>query len=306
MKQMREVAAQTLAVDAVTLRVIDAFRRYDIEPILLKGPSFAPWLYGQNHVRFYVDTDLLVSEADDPAARRVLTALGYVAAPVPPVAVPHATTWQQPRGGVEVDLHTRLPLTRDRVDTWRCLERHTQTMQLGRTTLRVLDDPAKALHLVIHALQNSLSVERTNTELLLSLEVVPDEVWIEAAFLAAELGAADAFAVGLSGLAPGRALAGRIGVAPSRSIPLTVRLLAEGQAESGASALDDLYHLAGWRARAVYVARKLFPSAGYVALTNDRSSRPIVNYMRYWRRILRKAPRALRVWYADCRHSRDS
>lgn len=306
MKRMQDVAAQTMAIDAVTVSVVKALRERDIEPILLKGPSFASWLYGDGIPRPYNDTDLLIDSGVADSADAILTGLGYEALPNPPGPRPAATTWLKRGAAGSVDLHTGIWLFYETADAWRRLQAHTQPFLLDDLRVTVLDDVAKTVHVVTHALQGQFKEAGRNADLERAIQLVPEDTWRSAAALAAELGANDAFAVGLSGLAPGRALARRIGVVPSRSIPLRVRLLAEGEAESGASALDDLYRLAGWRTRAVYVARKLFPSADYVALTGHHSSRPIVNYARYWRRILLKAPHALHVWHADRLHGRDN
>lgn len=87
MSQSLTAVAQTLAIDAVTCSVVQALRRVDIEPILLKGPSFAAWLYLDGGVRTYSDTDLLIDPAVAEAANEVLKSLGYKAWPNPPVRV---------------------------------------------------------------------------------------------------------------------------------------------------------------------------------------------------------------------------
>lgn len=51
----------TLAIDSLTVQVVTALRAGGLEPILLKGRSFATWLYAEGEHRFYGDCDVLVA-----------------------------------------------------------------------------------------------------------------------------------------------------------------------------------------------------------------------------------------------------
>lgn len=298
MTSARQIAARTLAVDGVTLRVLAALREQGLDPILLKGPSFAAWLYAASTPRAYTDTDLLIPPAWEARATSILSDLGFTNVADMPGPVPHSKTWRNTRWRAEVDLHIRLPLTDAQADTWTCLQSHTEVLRLGNTDVTVLDSPAKAFHVVIHALQNSLSSDRTNADLLRALSTAPDPVWLEAADIARQLGGSDAFAVGLSGLPEGRALAARLGIWPSDRVPLTVRLLARGSAGSGAPALDHLSYLSSWRQRWAFILTKVFPPQQYVRAiqVNGRSCHWLTSYVRYWFRLATKAPRAIQSW----------
>ncbi len=92
-------AATTLAVDAVASEATQALRVAHVPSILLKGRSFADWLYEPGEPRHYRDCDLLVSPDDFKQAGSVLSDLGFRCwAPGLP--------WI--RGPVEVDLHDSL------------------------------------------------------------------------------------------------------------------------------------------------------------------------------------------------------
>lgn len=296
----RVALARTMAADATTVRTVTALRNAGIDPILLKGPSFAAWLYGANSPRTYVDSDLLIPPASIDKASRVLSGLGYVPMTEMPDQAPHSTTWLPTAGGADVDLHTRLPLTDESVDSIARLEPHTTAMQLGGIVVTVLDDPAKAVHVVIHAVQDSLANPGPNHDLLRALRIAPDTVWAEAAHLANQLGAADAFAVGLSAFPEGRALCGRIGLDPSPSVRASIMMIAEGSVGSGAGALEHLSALRGWQPRLRFVVMKLVPPKSYVdamhADTGAHRARTLRNYTHYWLRSLRKVPGAVRVW----------
>ncbi len=308
MKQMREVAAQTLAVDAVTMQVVKALREGGVDPILLKGPSFASWLYGNRMPRPYIDTDLLIDPKTSGIAGTALRNLGYEPLPSPPGPRPAATTWLKQGSAGSVDLHTGIWLFDETADAWERLQKHTQPMLLAGLAVTVLDDVAKTVHVVTHALQHEFKEAGPNCDLELALRLVPEDTWRAASAFAAEVGAYDAFAWTLSTWPSAQAMAQRVGVERPASPSARIRLLTAGVSGTGAGTFHQLGELSRWRDRVSFVMGKVFPPSSFVEslgpLTGSRSSRPAVNYARYWRRILRKAPRALRVWYTDFRRDR--
>jgi len=95
-------AAHSLAVDQVTAEVVTALRARAIEPVLLKGPSFADWLYPDGLLRPYVDSDLLVAPAQQDAAAETLRSLGFtdgMAAAAAPERDDHSRTFHRRRSG---------------------------------------------------------------------------------------------------------------------------------------------------------------------------------------------------------------
>ena len=308
MNRMQDVAAQTMAIDSVTVSVVKALRERDIEPILLKGPSFASWLYGDGIPRPYNDTDLLIEPGVADSADAVLTGLGYEPLPNPPGPRPAATTWLKRGAAGSVDLHTGIWLFYETADAWRRLQAHIQPLLLDDLRVTVLDDVAKTVHVVTHALQHEFKEAGPNCDLELALRLVPEDTWRAASAFAAEVGAYDAFAWTLSTWPSAQAMAQRVGLERPASPSARIRLLAAGVSGTGAGTFHQLGELSRWRDRVSFVMGKVFPPSSFVEslgpLTGSRSSRPAVNYARYWRRILRKAPRALRVWYTDFRRDR--
>jgi len=294
-----DIAAKTLAVDAAMLRVVHAFRLAGIEPILLKGQSFAAWLYDPG-TRSYSDVDLIVDPRREDDAGRVLQTLGYTPEPQRPGLPVHATTWIQPEWSVEVDLHIRLPLTTDASVCWRELSQHTESLRIGAETITVLDEAARSMHVVIHALHNSSKSISANTDLDRALAVVSDDVWKQAAYLAWRLGAKDAFAVCLALHPAGSQLCHRLAIAPPVPVPVPIRLLVEGRSSSGAAALHDLTQLTGLWSRLLFVGSKIFASKRYVRRSDPLAESAVPSlpllYVRYWLRLARKAPGAIRAW----------
>lgn len=308
MTLLHEVAAKSMAIDVVTCRVVTALREAHIEPIVLKGPSFAAWLYADGTLRPYNDTDLLVAPNDAADVGRALERLGYKAQPHPPGAKSVATAWVNPRSAGSVDVHTSLWLF-GAPDLWWRLQEHTQSLSVGHLTVTALDDIAKTVHVVTHALQHEFREAWPNSDLDRAIHRLPVDTWRGAAALASEVGAYDAFALGLSSSPGGQALARVIGVERPSTLSPQLRLLAAGVADTGAGAIHYLGGLSGWRHRLSFLRAKLFPSPKFVeslaCSTGKESAQPIVNYVRYWGRLLHKAPRALAVWYSDRRYDRD-
>jgi len=149
--------ATALAVDAAAKELADALRREGVEPVLLKGPTLAAWLYGDDAVRAYGDSDLLVHPAEVTTAERVLQDLGFRAGPgnAPP-ETPHARPWRRPSDERVIDLHWTISGScRGPAETHAILQGHTQPIAVGGGELRALDPTAAALLVVLHASQHA-------------------------------------------------------------------------------------------------------------------------------------------------------
>ncbi len=293
-------AAASLAIDAQTARVVTALRAAGVDPILLKGPAVAAWLYRDGRLRPYGDTDLLVAAAEQPEAARVLSALGYVENPTLRTFPTPATAWLHATSSLELDLHTRLWSWGDSDQVWRVLQAHTQPLRVAGVEVRVLDDAAKAVHVVTHALQHMYEGEKWNEDLDRALVLVDDGTWAAAARLAGEVGAAEAFAVGLHAHPGGAALCERLGIAAPRDLELQYRYSLAGTRYVGVQHLDAFVEARGLRARAAVLRDRVLPPLAYArskvggAAGRDR----VWTYVRYWVWIAGKAPATLRAWLA--------
>jgi Uncharacterised nucleotidyltransferase len=297
-------AATKLAVDAQTCRVIAALREAHVEPILLKGPSIEHWLYRDGVDRPYSDTDLLVSERSLSEVQRVLAALGYSQRLLlPGTSPPPATDWIRGEGGSEVDLHTRMWGWGDSGTVWEALQSHCQSMRVATIEVRVLDDVARAVHVVTHALQPSLFehwTEKKNADLQRALDQVPDDVWEQAAELAVRAGAADAFAVGLHLRPHGRELCARLGIVVPAELNSDITFALAETSGTGALVLEQFVRTRGVRARAAILRGRLLPPLAWahfvVAQTGAEPRGRMSTYTRYWLHLARKTPGALRTW----------
>ncbi len=146
-------------VDATTAEVAVALREAGGHSLLLKGRTFARWLYEGEH-REYGDADLLVRPDQLPRAESVLAGLGFEkhldSADLPRQTL-HSHTWVRPSDGAAVDLHwTLVGVGISADDLWRELARRTDTEAVAGRDLECVDTVARALHVALHAAQHGV------------------------------------------------------------------------------------------------------------------------------------------------------
>ena len=279
------VAARNLAVDAATARVVDVLRREGIDPILLKGPSLASWLYREHAAgRDYVDTDLLVGPEDFERAMSLLGDMGFEPHPSegePPPGIAHAERLVPRSEGFEVDLHrTLFGVGVSPHDAWRELSADTDSMAVGGTVVRVLGLPARALQVALHTAQHGPGVAKPLADLSRALDQVDDDTWRAAAHLADRLDAAQTLSAGLRVIPEGALLADRLGLMGAE----VAALARAGQTRAPlAAGLDRLLHVDGWRSKVTLLAREAVPSR---------------EYLRWWSPLARRGPGGLAAAYA--------
>ena len=215
-----EAAAVGLVVRAAAAEAITSLREADVRPILLKGPSFERWLYDPSEPRMYGDIDLLVAGHELATAARVLTDLGYRqrAEELAPTHVDHAKLWVRPDDGMHLDLHRSLVGADAEIDLWTVLAEHTEPMQVSGVEVEILSEPARALHVALHATVHGAEEEKTLFELARAVERAPRGAWEGAAALAGRLGAERAFATGLRLHPDGEKVADELGLTTERSV----------------------------------------------------------------------------------------
>jgi hypothetical protein len=251
-----------LAVDATTARVLRGFEEAGIRSILLKGPTLQEALYRDGSFRPYIDTDLLISPADLPRTATALEALGFEleldhrdhAA----ISEPHAQEWGATDVPTKVDLHWRVPGIEAAPErAWEILAAETEPLTIAAVRGERLRLPAIALLVALHAAHHGRTVQRPIEDLERALAQLEPGTWIEAARLAASLGATEALAAGLRLVPAGQRLAEELAL-PAVSSP-SRRLLAADQQPGSLGVLRVLDAPgAGGRVRAVRDA--LFPA----------------------------------------------
>jgi Uncharacterised nucleotidyltransferase len=215
-----------MRIDATAVEVARALAGAGIQSILLKGPSIARWLYSAKEERPYFDCDVLVPPDDVAAAEAVLTALGYK---------PYSkqSEWDRPQHGMAwvsdshlsiVDLHRTLgEATADPATVWEVLSQETEWMDLNEERVRILNEPARTLHVAAHLAQHGVSSPPAMEDLRRAIAAMSLDVWRRAAAIGASIGALDELVYGLSLVDEGAPLLHQLGLAGARGVDAILR-----------------------------------------------------------------------------------
>ncbi len=296
------LAARSLLLEWEAGIAVDRLRSAGVTPILLKGPAIARWLYDEGEVRPFCDVDLLVSPSQFPAAMETLARGGYshrLAGAAAAEMGPKERELFGP-GGVCIDLHAGLlGVTADAQRSWDVLVRRTVAFRLrGGVDVQVLDPPARAMHLALHAAQNGPVDEKAVSDLDRGLKRLDRADWVDAAKLAEHLGAIEAFSAGLRLVPEGNTLAAELSL-PTR---MTVELVLRTQsARQDAIFFERFGQTRGLRGKAALVARKVFPTTVLLRANSSVARRGPLGlvFVRLYRPVsiaVRLGP-AFRTWY---------
>ncbi len=286
-------------IDRLAPLVLTALGEAGVDAMVVKGMVVANWLYAPGEARGYVDCDLFVSPDALDAAGAVLgeKGMGCVRDQTrTPEAwtEPHEQVWR--RGPAIVELHWRLPgIGADPAQAWALLWARHVEMTVGEATVPVLDPVARTVHLALHAAQHGDVELKPRVDVATAVERLDEETWRQAAVLAAELDATDAFSAGLRLDPRGAALADRLGV-PEPSLRWT--LLAAGAEEVGAERLLRWRQARG-RERLHLTRVGLFPPREQMEMFfpgSSESRRALV--AAHARRLVSLPARAVRGWLA--------
>jgi hypothetical protein len=257
----RLLTAAMLLVERASADAVAALRGAGIRSILLKGPLHQGWLAPARVGRASVDVDLLLDHADVDAAGKALSALGYRREPeVTPGVEHHADRWTT-GSRVPIEVHWNLWGT-EPARTWRVLEAETESTELLGEMVEIPNEPARCLIAALHAAHHGAGEDAPLNDLQSAISVAPRAVWQRAATLAAEVGVEAEFAVGLGLVPPGERLRADLDL----HVPQLTERLALNLSEpvQGAAGFYWLGRQHGVRAKARFVARKLFPPADFM------------------------------------------
>jgi hypothetical protein len=296
---MIDETAASLAVDRMTAEVVRALAGADIAAILLKGPAIVDQLYDPGEHRPYVDCDLLIPAAAEPAVVSVLRELGFAPAPgfgVPDPGVANEHEWH--RGGDHVDLHgSLLGIGAPAESVWPTLAADAPWMLVAGQPVRVLAPGGLALLLALHAAADGPSGEKPLEDLRRGLARLGDTAWHEAAELAQALDALPAFGAGLGLLPEGAQRLARLGVDPGYDVAIALRARA---APPIAHSLERIRRERTLRGKLRRIARGLAPTPTYMRRWSALAARGSVGLaLAYlWRPVwlvIQIAP-GLRAW----------
>lgn len=296
--------ARRPGLDAAAAEAFDALEAAGVDALLLKGPALARRLYRPGELRTYYDVDLLASPGDLTAVGSVLSALGYMNISesdgvVDVAGVLHAQVWSRwdpGVGTVTIDLHWRLAGCQAPPATvWTAIRRQRSAIDLGVRKVPTLAAPALALHVALHAAQHGPSDLKAMDDLERGLARWPAETWPQAAALAREVQATEAFAAGMRLLAAGVALADQLGLPPAE-VELWM-ISHRSQRPRGVFHLEALAKATNVRARIGVVRHALLPTCAWIAGTYPWAAggrcRLLAGYALH---VLRSPVWAVRAW----------
>jgi hypothetical protein len=285
------IAGADLSADATTALLVGALAAQGVCPIVLKGPSTRHWSRRGDVGHFSVDIDLLIDPAGRQSAEIALRGLGYE--PIPDADHPgyvrptHAIVWNHPTL-MQVDLHeTLVGVTVPASEAWRVLAAERDRIEVAGTSIDVLSERGRALHLALHAAQHGQADRRRIGALTSAVEELSLETWRGAAELAERLGATEALASGLSLTPQGSALSSRLGLPETTSASVELR---RRTAPQFAHALEWLATRPGVRARVAFAVSRLFPPRAWMRLELPEGQRGNLRLAAaYVRRLFRLA-----------------
>jgi hypothetical protein len=297
-------AARTSRLDAALVEVLDACAVMGVDPLVLKGVVLARTLYRSEESRGYFDVDLLVAEEDLPTVGQVLVGMGYrnisELQGVDDVAgILNAQMWARlvPEfGNLSVDLHWQLyGCEAPPQVVWDVLSsRHTLIEVAGRR-VRTLDRPGLALHLALHTAQHGPDDLKAVGDLSRGIERWPPEIWAQAAKLANELGAVEAFAAGLRLVPGGEVVARRLGLPAADD--LLWQIANRGERPRGTFHVQAFAEARGLRERLGLLRRSLVPARAWIVWGNPKAGTSRVRLVAaYAAHILRAPAWAVRAW----------
>jgi hypothetical protein len=143
--------------------------------------------------------------------------------------------------------------------TWLALSRGTEDLDVAGVKAEVLNEPARALHVALHAAQHG-RLPKPVADLRRALEQLSSETWDQAAELARALDAEGAFRAGLELEPGGQELAARLEL---EATDVTASLRAAG-APAPALGFERLASTPGWRDKLRHLTRVLLPTPGFL------------------------------------------
>lgn len=295
-------AIRALSIDATAGAVVDDLRSSGIRPLLLKGPSFARWLYADPVERRYGDIDLIVSPDQFERTERRLAAAGFTHMLDGAAASELVSTRGWYGHGVVVELHRSFHQVGASDDAaWRELSAATERIPLGSTWVEVPGLAARCMLVALHAVAHGREVEQPLRDLERAIERAGEADWAAAAAMARRLDAAAAMAIGLRLVRTGAPLADRLGLSPARAS--TDAILRASTPPRTSVSIDRLARTPGALPKLRFLARRIFPTpAGmrwrYGIATGDRRRLAAAYALRPLSLLRDVGPGALAWWRA--------
>lgn len=254
-------AMRCLAIDSVTVSVVEKFREAGIRTLLLKGASVAHWLYRDGQTRTYGDVDLLVSPAQFDLAEKILQEKGFrhLLAGAAPEEIRSTHVWlSSGEERVILELHrTFHNIEACDEDVWEEFSRSAERMTIAGCEVEMPAEPARCLVLALHASCHGKEFSWPLRDLTLAIERVSRDIWVEAVAMAGRLQALPAMAAGLRLVPLGELLAEQLALPTSVSTGIVIQ--SENMSRLTGN-LNLMLATSGIRGKVVFAFRRMFPT----------------------------------------------
>jgi len=294
-----ELRAALLQLDFAAVEVFSLLDGAGVSSLLLKGPSFAEWLFDDRRDRLYTDVDVLVPWERLNDVREILTSNGYWFDSDHPLGI-HLTFFRR-ETNARVEVHTTLlGLGVDAAKVWPILKEHAEPLWVVGKELRGLNEVGRALHVLLHAASDGEG--HTLDDLERAFDRMEPYRWIEVLDLADRLGARDAFVEGIGMAQRGKVVLHELGVVHKVSFSVRLRTEKASNARQLLALLGDAPDL---RTRRSIVRRALLPSPALMRQRYPLARRGTLGLasMYLWRLVVSpiKASSAIPSWWAEHR-----
>lgn len=270
-----QAVVRGLALDRAGAEIVSALQEAGVRAMVLKGPTIAKWLYTDGAVRPYEDIDVIVDPRLMDVARPVLEALGYEDLMKGTSATEQehhhvAKAWLRRSDQMKLDLHRSIwgPRASDAA-VFEVLWRHRTPLRLGGAEVPVLAEPARAVHLALHAAQHGPAEARPLEDLRRGIVALGDEGWRRAVVVAEELTALPAMIAGLELIAEGQELVQRLALSSASSPESFIR----ASGSSVALSLERLATRPGLLPKVRLLIRELFPTPAFMRIWSPLAAR---------------------------------
>lgn len=263
--------AHSLKIDRATAEVVTELRHAGIQSVLLKGPAIVKLLYPRGQGRPYVDCDLLLRSQDFERAGAVLQRIGF-RRPITPedelVAEwqRHSHGWVRAIDSVALELHwtlTHVGAAPERA--WDVLTRASTHTSVCGVNIQSPGPPQLATIIALHVAAHASVNPQPLQDLARALDHFDRATWRDAASVARELEALDAFAAGLRRLDKGRSAADELGLSAQQSMRVALTSVEmPTRARLGTTLLEDFMATPGLEAKLRRAAWVAVPSPAYM------------------------------------------
>jgi hypothetical protein len=180
---------------------------------------------------------------------------------------------------------------------WAVLKKYRETMLVADVPVDVLTPPVRALNLVLHAAHDGIANRKSLAALARGLDVLPENIWMDALPVAQALQADESFGAGLRLLPRGATIADRLKLPVSKGLDVRLHAISPPPLAMGFASLSRIN---GFSRKVAFIMRNLFPTPAYLRFLFPIAARGplgmVAAYVCRWAVLGRYALPSYRAW----------